>query len=283
VNPSNNKNNKFLFDLNKFDEEETIEEEIVQEEIYVEPPAPTFTEDDLEAAKAVAHAQGKSEGVREERAKREQLLADNLKLISEKLEHLFAEELYREKQYEEESLRLALEIIAQLSPSLIERFGKEELKKLLKDVMETQSEQTEIRIEVHPDYAGDIDQFIENLWYQNDNAPRCKVVANTEIELGGCALSWKDGGMVREPSKMVHQIKSSIEDLLVNTILAPRKQPTTQTKPAETPKKLQKNDGYKAEKQVENVTQAQNNGIKELYEQDSPVNKGETIEDGDKE
>ena len=63
-----NKANKFLFDLNNFDMPEP-EEEVIEEEIDLEPPPPTFSEDDLEAAKAVAHATGRNEGIEEEKSK----------------------------------------------------------------------------------------------------------------------------------------------------------------------------------------------------------------------
>ncbi len=276
MNNNNSPSSKFLFDLNKFDVEEVVEEDTA-EEIYVEPPAPTFSEDELEAAKAIAHSQGRLEGINEERQKREQSLNDNLKNISEKLENIFAAELYREKQYEEESLRLALEIIEQLAPSLNKRFGHDSLKDLLKEVMNSQAAQSEIRVEVHPDFANDIDQFITDLWQQNDHAPRCKVVANSDIELGGCALSWKDGGMIKQPSKMVQELKTAIQALLDDKQSAPQIEPDED----DSTKILQKNHEYNADNAVKDVTPKQNNAIKESDTQNSPPKGSETIESGD--
>lgn len=255
MNPNDNKSNKFLFDLHNFDTPNEEEQNIVEEEIDLTPPPPTFTEDDLDAAKTMAHSHGHSEGVREERAKREQQIADNLAQISSNFETLFAAEIYRERQYEEESIKLAASIIEQLAPSLNQRFGKDELKNLLKDVMQSQANQSEIRIEVHPDYAGEIDQFIESLWDNNDQAPKCRVVASSEIELGGCSLSWKDGGMIRDPQKMAADMKEAIENLLVDDVLFhPRR----------------KNEGKAGEKPGASVTNPQNNAIKESDDQKSP-------------
>lgn len=223
-----NKTNKFLFDLHNFDlpEVEEVEEEVV-EEIEVEPPPPTFSEDELDAAKAIAHSKGRDEGIQEERAKREQFTADTLHNISEHFATLFAAEIYREKQYEEESLRLALEIISLLAPSLNTRLGEEALKASLQEVLKSQSEQSEIRIELHPETVTDIDALIEKIWPDKDNAPRYKVVADSNLEKGACALSWKDGGMIRDPKKTANDIKTAIEGLLVEQVMAKTNSPLT--------------------------------------------------------
>jgi flagellar assembly protein FliH len=205
---------KFLFDLNKFDVPDDDEPDIVEEEIEVEPPPPMFSEDELEAAKVMAQAAGRSEGLREERAKREQFIAETLQKISDSFETLFAAETYREKQYEEESLKLALEIIHRLSPTLRDHLGKEDLKRSLRDVLEAQSGQAEIKIEVHPDSARVINEYVDKIWQNDDHAPICKIVASNDLEPGACRLSWKDGGMVRDPSETARIMEERVKGLL---------------------------------------------------------------------
>jgi flagellar assembly protein FliH len=222
------KSNKFLFDLNNFDapeEEEIIENEEEIEEL--EPPPPTFSEEELETAKAVSHAAGRSEGIKEERARREQFVAESLKTITDNFSTLFAAEIYREKQYEEESLKLALQIIDMVAPSLSSRLGYEALKQTLKDVIKSQSEQSEIIIEVNPEYAADIDSLMEDMWTDKENAPRYKILADSGLEKGACKLSWKDGGMIRDPAKTANDIKTSIEDLLVEQVMKTHNSPLT--------------------------------------------------------
>lgn len=213
-----NNTNKFLFDLNNFDAPNK-EEVIIEEEVYVEPPPPMFSEDELEAAKAVAHATGRNEGMLEERSRREQQISNSLKAISESFSTLFAAEIFRDRQYEEEALHLALKVIDILAPSLQTRLGEEALKKALSDVLKSQSGQTEIKVEVHPECATDIDKMIEEIWPDKDSAPRYKVMANSDLQIGQCSLSWKDGGMIRSPEKTVNDIKSSIEALLVEQVM----------------------------------------------------------------
>ena len=245
--------NKFLFDLNNFDAPE--EEEIIEEEIEdIEPPPPTFSEEELETAKAVAHAAGRNEGLQEERERRELFVAETLKKISDNFSNLFAAEMYREKQYEEEALRLGLQIIEMIAPSLNNRLGQEALKGALKDVLKSQSEHTEIIIEVTPDTASDIDTLVDSIWPDKDNAPRYKILANSDLEKGACKLSWKDGGMVRNPSKIANDIKTAIEALLVEQVM--RTGNST-------------------------LTEGENNAIKNQQQEDSASEEPETEGNGD--
>ncbi len=226
--PKNNgPKNKFLFDLNNFDKSQEEEIDVVEEEIEVEPPPPTFSEDELEAAKAIAHSRGASQGHAEEKEHRENHIAQSLNTISEKFSSVFADETYREKQYEEEALRLGLEIIDLLAPSLSTRLGEEALKAALSDVLKRQSQQSEIRIEVDPESTSEIDKYIENIWADKDHAPRYKVVANSELDKGACHINWKDGGMVRNPQKTAQAIKEAIEALLVEQVISKTTPPLT--------------------------------------------------------
>lgn len=228
VNPdSPQKNNKFLFDLNDFDKDEIKEIEIIEEEIEVEPPAPTFSEDEMEAAKAIAHSQGLNRGRVEEKQQREQSIADTLNKISENFSSLFAAEIYREKQYEEEALKLGLEIISLLAPSLNNRLGKEALQDALSNVLTRQGKQSEIRVEVDPESAPDVHKHIDTIWTDKDNAPHYKVVANSELEKGECSIHWEDGGMIRNPQKTATKIKEAIEALLVEQVMTKSNSPLT--------------------------------------------------------
>lgn len=210
----NNPGKKFLFDLNKFDEPDAPEiiEEIIEEEI--EPPPPTFSEDELEAAKAVSFTQGKSEGIQEERAKRDQELTCHLGTISQQFQTLFANELYREKAYEHEAVHLASEIIDHLAPTLEEKLGGDVLKKTIENAVMAQSKQSEIIIEVAESAVDEINEILERVKQADENAPQFKVKPSTDLTEGACKLSWKDGGMVRNPKETAQSIKNELEKLL---------------------------------------------------------------------
>lgn len=210
-------NNKFLFNLNNFDAPEEAVEEIIEEEIEQEPPPPTFSEDDLEAAKAIAHAGGVREGIAEEKARREQKTSELLEKIADNFSSLFAAEQYREKQYEEESVRLAIETLNIALPALASKIESETLQSVIKQNLQKQAEQSEIIIELNPDDTADIEKMLGVLWKDNDNAPRCKIIENEDIAVGGCSLSWADGGLIRDPAKTAETIRDELQSLLTKT------------------------------------------------------------------
>lgn len=254
-----------MFDLNNFDPESPPEEIIVEEEIEVEPPPPSFSTEELEAAKMMAFENGRQKGADEEKQVREQRTSETLQQISTNLASILAAESYREKQYEQESLKLALEIIEQLIPPLHLIVGKDSLRNILSETIKEQSKQSEIIVKVHPDNATDIDNMIEGLWDENTSG-RFKVVADSDTDIGGCELSWEDGGMVRDPNKAAKEMKNSILALLLND----QKIDISSQKPQE----------IRDETNV-GLTAAPNNDIKEEEVFDSNEESSAQTEDGD--
>ena len=76
---------KFFFDVNIFDAPE--KEEIPED---LPPPPPTFSEDELAAARDIAFEQGRQQGQREQREARETRVAELLEIITQNFSHLFA-------------------------------------------------------------------------------------------------------------------------------------------------------------------------------------------------
>lgn len=213
----NNADKKFLFDLNKFDEPTAAEIEAALLEKELEPPPPpTFTEDELEAANAVAFTKGKSEGIQEERAKREQELTNILGEISANFSNLFANEIYREKAYEQEAVKMSIELIKILAPTLEQKFGKDALINTIKDTILSQTKQSEIIIEVANSAKDEITSILDNISAKDENSPRFKVKGREDLSEGSCELSWKDGGMVRNPRETAKNIENTLMKLLNN-------------------------------------------------------------------
>lgn len=224
-----NKNNKFLFNLHNFDAPGQAVEKVVEEDVYVEPPPPSFSQEDIDIAKATAQANGFSEGLREERISREQKISDLLRDIADNFSSLFAAEKYRERQYEEEAVKLSYEVLNIAVPALSSLVGKETLESVIRENLKKQSEQSEIIIELNPDDTADIEKILSSLWKDPENAPRCKIIANEAIEAGACSLSWADGGLIRDPKKTAQDIKTSLEQILKGQEAPKRATPLTKS------------------------------------------------------
>jgi len=201
---------KFFFDLHNFDEPE---EEIIEEEIEEEPPAPTFSEEELETARAQSFYDGKQEGLKESANSREQYIAGTLDKIEQHFSKLFAQETYREKVFEEESVKLASAVLEKLFPVLNERFGREEIKDLILQTIQSQSGQGEVLIEVLPDDKDEIEKLLQKKWPDPEMAPKYKIVSKDDLEKGSCRLIWADGGMVRDSLQIANMLQKELESL----------------------------------------------------------------------
>ncbi|NCO02774.1 MAG: hypothetical protein GW903_01120 [Alphaproteobacteria bacterium] len=213
----NEHSKKFLFDIHNFDapeEPEEITEDIIED---LPPPPPTFSESELEAAQAVSFSKGKQEGLSEERASRNQFIAGVLDQINNSFMTLFANEIYREKTYEQEALKLALKVIDVMAPTLQARLGNEAVIKTIKETIALQSKQSEILLEIPKGTAVEIDDAIQKIWPDPDHSPKYRILESDTLPEGECKLSWKDGGMVRNHAQTVEKMKLELEELLAQT------------------------------------------------------------------
>lgn len=201
------KDKKFYFDLHNFDEPYTGEED-------TEEQVPTFSEEELEAAKNSAYAEGKRDGLKEAADSREQHIAQTLARIAQSFTSLFSAESYRERQYEEESLSLLRTAINRLLPNMNKRLGSDELKQIIEKTLKGQSGLSEIMVHVHPDEVTDIQALLERNWPEGTNAPSYSVLGETAFETGQCSITWADGGMVRDPNALIEAMARQVNGLI---------------------------------------------------------------------
>lgn len=210
---------KFLFDRHIFDEDATPDEPEIDEadlEPPPPPPPPTFSEDELNAARASSYEQGRSDAVAAEKASREQYIAEQLSHIETAFKNLASAEKTRIAAYEAESLRLAQAIFERLFPGLNEKNGLSEIQRVIRSVLESQSDQPEIIIDVHHDDEGDIRVLIEHLRETLHLAGRITVQGQDGLGKGDCRLRWKDGGAERSATRLAARIERVLKEMLAD-------------------------------------------------------------------
>jgi flagellar assembly protein FliH len=212
----NKKTEKFLFNNHIFDEPD-----IEEEDDHTPPPPPVFSEEDLETVRRTTHdrayEQGKKDGVDQERASREEMLAQVLKRLEQQASLLFAAEHERDRIFETEVLNTTLSIFEKLFPYYTSQFGFEELRGAIRNTLEKQEDQSEIVVEVNPDAKEGIADFINSFSMGGATHQRFEVRANPTMSVGQCALYWKDGGAIRNNDKLAEEIRAFIQDTLAGT------------------------------------------------------------------
>lgn len=200
---------KFLFDVNDFDDH--------KEEIVVEPqppPPPTFSEAELERAQRTSHEQGRKEATDEAEASRERRIADLLQTISREFSTLFAAEDLRNAQYEAESVRLTLATLQRIFPAMNQKYGFDEIQRVVVEVLESQREQAVIKLEVHSDYVEAIQNHVSRVLKQGNITGTCQVVGNHALGPGDCRMAWENGGALRHSDAVAEDIERHMQVIL---------------------------------------------------------------------
>lgn len=212
--PQSNKpsRKKFMFDMNIFDEPE--EEEIPEEP--PPPPPPSFSEEELEAARHTAFEEGRKQGIQESLQSREEKLALLVARITDDCHKLFAQEMVREKLYEEESVRLARAIFQRLFPLYHAKTGFEEMKAVLDDILARQEGQAEILIEASPSQTEGVESHLAGITALSRKTI-FKVSANESLQEGECKLTWTNGGALYNANALAGEIHAILEEALAIT------------------------------------------------------------------
>lgn len=200
---------KFFFDVNIFD---APEKEEVPEDLP--PPPPTFSEDELSAAKDMAFEQGRQQGRREETQSREQQVSTLLEKIADDFAHLFAAEQLRENIYEKESLKLTLKALDLIFPSMNDRLGQGEVQSIIEKTLIDHRKKKEISIFVPAGMKGDIEMLISRIRANEHEEALWRVIEEDSLSPGDCRMEWSDGGAVRDSRKTARDIHRNIEALL---------------------------------------------------------------------
>jgi flagellar assembly protein FliH len=197
---------KFFFDLHDFEAPEVHPEET--------PPPVTYSQEELDAAKQLAHDQGRQKGLNEAAASREQKVTQLVQQISTQFATLFASEQERESRYEEEVIGLVIQSLDKLFPSLNERIGPYEMQQAVSRILKSASDQSEITIRVAPEFTADIESVIAPIRNKDINPPNFHIVADETLDDGECRLQWSDGGAVRNAARLSAEIYDALLSLL---------------------------------------------------------------------
>ena len=201
---------KFLFDVNDFDERDKE----VEPAEPPPPPPPTFSEAELESARHEALQKGRRDATAESEASRERYVADLLQTISREFSTLFAAEDLRNAQYEAESVRLTLATLQRLFPAMNQKYGLEEIQRVITEVLESQREQAMIKLEVHPDYVETIQDHVKRVLKQSNIAGLCQVLGNNALGPGDCRMAWEQGGALRDSVSVAEDIENHMQVIL---------------------------------------------------------------------
>ena len=194
------KPNKYLFDLNNFDDPNSSS--LAQEEEEDLPVV--YSEEELEAAKAAAFQEGKQQGLSESAASREQYVSQLIQKISTTMQQFTSGERQRSDVFEKEVVLVCHAAIEKALPLLAEKYGRDELAAFILETLQHHENSSNLVVYLNPEDLEDVKKML--------NEGKATFIGDIDFEpneaigVNSCKISWKDGGAVKDMDALIQEI-----------------------------------------------------------------------------
>ena len=175
-----------------------------------EPKAPSYSQDELDAAVAAAEERSYEKGFNAATADVQKQQQAVLEEINSKLLSLLAEQDNSYRQDEQNALKFALGLVRKLLPNLEADVAKEEVEAFLSDNFAKFKGEKSLSFSFNPKMAANIAPLLSKLAEKNDFEGKIAVHKDINLGLSDCAVEWKNGGVTRS----TEQILDNVENLL---------------------------------------------------------------------
>ena len=186
-----------------------------------EPPPPTFSEEELAAARQAGFLEGRNTGISEAQASLERRATDALDQVSRAIAQL--DRAQREGVVE--MMRGALEVTHTITrkvlPEFVRRHGSDEIQALVRQVLETLIEEPRVVIRVPEDLVEALKPRIAQAGKATSFEGQLVVFGEPALGDGDCRVEWSSGGAERLIQQSFEQIAAVVGRALVPPDTAP--------------------------------------------------------------
>lgn len=187
------------------------------------PPAPSFTEEELEAAKTAAYDEGRRDGLEAGRAEVQQeidaQIADLLEVVAERVAPL-AE---RQKQAHERAsalmAKIAHDVFERLMPAYVQRYGDEEVLGLIADSLANLQDVGRLSVRVAPEAVDALAERLEQTVRLAGFEGKLSVIADPAMARGDAALDWGSGGAERRYKDIWAEVERAVDRAIADLAL----------------------------------------------------------------
>ncbi|MCR9072086.1 MAG: hypothetical protein NXI18_10230 [Alphaproteobacteria bacterium] len=195
------------------DEARRAEEEAqrrAEEEAEANRP-PTFTVEELEAAKAEAYATGRQQGMDDAMAGIEQQVARTLDAVFSRVQKVFEEHRAWTREMETDAVRLGLAVIGRLAPELARDNELPEVEAVIREAFGFLTEQPKVMIrvakELEEPLSGKVELMASRVGYEG----QVVLVGDPDLPVDDCRISWQAGAVERSLDNVWEQIDQIVE------------------------------------------------------------------------
>lgn len=184
---------------------------------------PTYTVEEMEAAKADAYARGRQEGMDDAMAGIEQQVARTLDAVFSRIAKVFQQHSEWTKQMEADAARLGIAVIGRLAPELAKDRELPEVEAVIREAFGFLTEQPKVMIRVAKELeealSGQVELMASRVGYEG----QVVLVGDPELPVDDCRVSWQAGAVERSLDDVWGQIEQITERVLAG---APKRSKT---------------------------------------------------------
>ncbi|MBL4722083.1 MAG: hypothetical protein JKY20_13270 [Alphaproteobacteria bacterium] len=197
----------FLFEHDFGDADIRAEEAQEPEEELV----PSFSEEELEAAKQQAFQAGHAAGFKESNDSFEHRIAESLDIATASFSRLTVAQATANEKMTQDGLRLAAKLVETMMPALVEQHGDAEIETAVTQVLQGIIETPAITITVHDDLVEKMTGCLQTIAQQAGLDENLMVNGDPSLGLSDCRVSWGEGGAVRDFDAVWSQAEAALD------------------------------------------------------------------------
>ena len=215
---------KFLFDTSfdtpvgrpeKPEEEKANEAEESQPEEEI---PPTYSEEEVNAAREEGFAAGKKEGIAEAANATQHQIMELLKKMEGQYTKLFRIQNESNAATTRDATAVAVVVARKVLPDLNQRNALGEVERFAEMALEKVIKEPHVVMRVNPLIQGPLAERIDALIAGKEYAGQVKLMADDGIPLGDCRMEWRNGGAERNLAAKMREIDEIIERNLGSSV-----------------------------------------------------------------
>ena len=174
--------------------------------------APTYSEEELNAARQEARAEGREEGVSEAAGETERQMAAALEVIGERLSEIFDNQAKTSAAVAQDAATIAITITRKIFPELNRRHSLGEIGRLVEMSLARVMDEPRLTIHVNDSLRDALSAHIEELRQAKGFEGKIVLLGETYIPPGDCRMEWSEGGTERNTTALWQQIDEIVEN-----------------------------------------------------------------------
>ena len=178
------------------------------------PPEPTFSREELEAARQDGYEKGRIAGSEEVSAGIESEIGRLVAVIGEQLPVLAAAQAAANERLLHDGARLATTIARKILPAYTARHGMEEVGALITQCLQTLIDQSKITVRVGAPYVDAVREHLDSAASASAFDGRFLVEADETMGASDCRVLWQGGGLERREADIWRQVDAITENFL---------------------------------------------------------------------